>query len=508
LTQTVEYRDVLIVGAGLSGIGAACHLETRCRGLQYAILEARDTAGGTWDLFRYPGVRSDSDMYTLGYRFSPWVGDEALANGPSIRNYVSGTARRYGVDRQVHYGQRVVRANWSSADSRWTVETVTGPDETIARWTCRFLYLCSGYYDYAAGYTPTWPGLDRYRGTLLHPQHWPEGFDHTGKRVVVIGSGATAVTLVPAMAKTASHVTMLQRSPSYVLSLPNVDVIARALRDVLPDSTAHALTRWKNIGFAMVLYTLCRRAPRFTRRLLRRGVVNVLGRNYDVDRHFNPKYQPWDQRMCFVPDNDLLLALRAGRASVMTDRISTFTERGIRLESGVQLDADVIVTATGLKLLPLGGIALAIDGAPVELGRRLAYRGAMLDGVPNVAFCIGYTNASWTLRADLVSRFVCRLLTYMASHDYVSCTPRNRDPVTALRPLLNLSSGYVQRSLDALPMQGERAPWTIHQNHAREWLSLRFGSLGNGALVFGRAAPRSSRSPAGLEATAPGSAGS
>jgi monooxygenase len=451
-------------------------------------------------------VRSDSDMYTLGYRFQPWVGDEALASGPSIRNYVRDTAQRYSVDRHVHYGHRVVRAGWSSADSRWTVEAVTGPDESIARWTCRFLYLCSGYYDYAAGHSPTWPGLDRYRGTLVHPQQWPEGLDYAGKRVVVIGSGATAVTLVPAMADKASHVTMLQRSPSYVLSLPNVDVVGRALRRVLPASAAHALTRWKNVGIAMGLYALCRHTPRLARRLLKQGVVRVLGERYDVDTHFNPAYEPWDQRLCFVPDDDLLLAIKSGRASIVTDRIAEFTERGITLESGVRLAADVIVTATGLKLLPLGGIALANDGASVDLGRRLTYRGAMLDGVPNLAFCIGYTNASWTLRADLVSRFVCRLLAYMSAHAYVSCTPRNRNAETTLRPLLNLSSGYVQRSVGALPMQGVQSPWTIHQNHAREWLSLRFGRLGDGALVFERAAPSSAQSAGGIAIATPASA--
>jgi monooxygenase len=484
VTQSVEHFDVVIVGAGLSGVGAACQLSTKCRGTTFAILEARSTIGGTWDLFRYPGVRSDSDMYTLGYSFRPWTGDKALADGASIREYVRETAREFGVDRAIQYDRRVRCASWSSVDARWTVETQSA-DGTTARYTCGFLYLCSGYYDYAAGYAPTWPGMEHYAGRLVHPQHWPADLDHAGKRVVVIGSGATAVTLVPAMAATATHVTMLQRSPSYVLSLPETDVIAGKLRRWLPARLAYRLTRWKNVGFSMGFYGLCRVAPATARRLLRSGVVRALGPGFDVDTHFNPRYEPWDQRLCFVPANDLFKAIRSGRASVETDRIRSFDARGIALESGKHLDADVIVSATGLELKPLGGIELAIDGASVPVAGRLTYRGVMLDGVPNLAFCVGYTNASWTLRADLVSSFVCRLLNHMKRHGHAHVRPHNTDAAPPRRPLLGLTSGYVQRGSNALPAQGMRSPWTLHQNHVREWLSLRLGGLDDGALRFG-----------------------
>jgi cation diffusion facilitator CzcD-associated flavoprotein CzcO len=479
----MEHLDVLVIGAGLSGVGAAWHLQTLCPDRSYAILEARDAMGGTWDLFRYPGVRSDSDMYTLGYRFRPWKDPKAIADGPSIKAYVEETAREHGIDRKIRFGHRVVRAEWSSADARWTVDVEVGPGRTAARLTCGFLYTCTGYYDYARGHAPDWPGTERFRGRLVHPQHWPEDLDYTGRRVVVIGSGATAVTLVPAMAGRAAHVTMLQRSPSYVAEQPSQDAIANALRRALPGRAAYAAARWKNVLRSMFFYALARRRPATFKKGIRAKLRRALGPAYDLDTHFAPRYEPWDERLCIVPDGDLFRAIRDGRASVATDHVEAFTETGIRLRSGAHLDADVVVSATGLVLQLLGGMRLVVDGAPVDLSRTMAYKGMMYSGVPNLASAFGYTNASWTLKCDLVAEHVCRLLNHMRARGHAQVTPR-RDPGVAEAPVLDFTSGYVRRALPTLPKQGARAPWRLHQNYVQDLLTLRRGRVDDPALEF------------------------
>ncbi|EYF08247.1 flavin-containing monooxygenase [Chondromyces apiculatus] len=481
--MTLEHLDVLIVGAGLSGIGAACHLQAKSPGKTYAILEARDAIGGTWDLFRYPGIRSDSDMYTLGYTFRPWEEAKAIADGPSIRSYIRETARDHGVDEKVRFGHRVGRADWSSADARWTVEVTrtgadAGPDggETL-RLTCSFLFMCSGYYRYDEGYSPRFEGSERFRGQVVHPQHWPEDLDYAGKRVVVIGSGATAVTLVPAMAERAAHVTMLQRSPTYIFSLPSRDALADKLRGALPAKVAYPIVRWKNVLLSTLTYQLSRRSPGTMKSLIRKGLQRALPPDYDIDTHFKPTYDPWDQRLCIVPDGDLFEAVKSGKASVATGKIETFTETGIKLASGEELAADIIITATGLNLLVFGGLTLSVDGRPIDYPKTVSYKGTMLCGVPNFAYTLGYTNASWTLKADLVSGYVCRLLNYMDAHGYQQCTPLAPDPSVPTGAFLDLQSGYVQRSLDALPKQGAVAPWRLHQNYARDVLLFKYGPI-------------------------------
>jgi monooxygenase len=479
-----EHLDVLIVGAGLSGIGAGYHLQDKCPGKSFAILEARDSIGGTWDLFRYPGIRSDSDMYTLGYRFRPWPDAKAIADGPSILDYVRETAREHGIDRRIRFGHRAVRAEWSTAEARWTVEAQrTDTDETV-RLTCGFLLLCSGYYRYDGGYTPDFEGTQRFAGRIVHPQQWTDDIDYEDERVVVIGSGATAVTLVPALAKRAAHVTMLQRSPSYVVSLPGEDPLAKALHRVLPARAVYPVVRWKNVLLTMLSFELSRRRPRVMQRLIRKALERRLPPGYDIDTHFTPRYNPWDQRLCLVPDDDLFEAIGSGRASVVTDRIDTFTEKGLRLASGAELEADLIVTATGLNLLPLGGLAISVDGRDVTLSETMGYKGMMLGGVPNLAFAVGYTNASWTLKCDLTCEYVCRLLNHMDRSGYRVCTPNNRDPSITEEPFIDFSSGYVLRSIDQFPRQGSRTPWRLHQNYARDIFTLRFSGLEDGAMDF------------------------
>ena len=485
--MATEHLDVLIVGAGLSGIGAGYHMQTNCPGKRYAILEARGAIGGTWDLFRYPGIRSDSDMYTLGYAFRPWKEAKSIADGPSILNYVRDTAREFGIDRHIRFNQRVKRARWSSDTARWTVEIEQTDSGETSRLSCNFLFMCSGYYRYEQGFTPEFAGTGQFQGRLIHPQKWPQDLDYAGKRVIVIGSGATAVTLVPAMAQKAAHVTMLQRSPTYIMSLPDQDSIANALRKVLPGHLAYRLTRWKNLGMSMLFYQLSRRRPEFVKKLLRKQLRKELGPDFDIDRHFSPSYNPWDQRLCLVPNGDLFRSLRRGDASIVTDRIQTFTPKGIRLESGQELEADIIVTATGLDLVALGGMALEVDGETLDLGKTLSYKGMMLSGVPNLAFTVGYTNASWTLKADLTCAYVCRLLNYMDRHRYRQCMPRNNDPSLQEAPLIDLSSGYVLRSLDRFPKQGSKAPWRLYQNYVLDLLSLRFGRVDDSGMTFERA---------------------
>jgi len=479
-----EHVDVLIIGAGLSGIGAAHHIQSAFPDRSYAILEARDTIGGTWDLFRYPGVRSDSDMHTLGYRFRPWTQAKAIADGPAILRYIRDTAADAGIDKRIRFGHKVTGAQWSTVDARWTVHAVH--DGAAVTLTAGFLYACTGYYRYDTGHEPEFVGIERFQGTVVHPQRWPEDLDHTGKRVVVIGSGATAVTLVPALADRAAHVTMLQRSPTYVLSVPAEDPVANGLRRMLGARRAYPIVRWKNITISTLLYQLSRRRPRMVRSLLRRAAIRQLPDGYAVDTHFQPRYQPWDQRLCLVPDGDLFTAISAGRASIVTDRIARFTGTGLRLESGAHLDADIVVTATGLRLLAIGGIELAVDGRPVSLPQTMAYKGMMLSGVPNFAFTIGYTNASWTLKADLVSGYVVRLLRYLDAHGYDQCVPTNDDPTVASRPLLDFQAGYVLRSLDELPKAGSRKPWRLGMSYAHDLVKLRYGAIEDGTLRFSR----------------------
>ena len=484
-----EHLDVLIVGAGLSGIGAAWHLRKRCRGKSYAILEARGDLGGTWDLFRYPGVRSDSDMHTLGYRFKPWTEARSITDGPSILEYVRQTAREDGIEEKIRLHHRVLDAEWSSADSRWTVEAERTDSGERVRLTCGFLWTCSGYYRYDEGYTPDFEGAERFAGPVVHPQHWPEDLDYSGKRVVVIGSGATAVTLVPAMAEKAAHVTMLQRSPTYIASLPAEDRIAARLRRHLPERAAYAAVRWKNVLIQSVFYQLSRRRPELVKRLIRKGVQGSLPPGYDVDKHFKPHYNPWDQRMCLVPDGDLFRAISKGDASVVTDKIASFTEGGIELSSGEELEADVIVTATGLNLLFLGGMSLAVDGEEVDVPAKMTYKGMMLSGVPNMAFTVGYTNASWTLKADLTSEYVCRLLGHMDAHGYKRCVPEV-DPSVTEQPLLDFTSGYVLRSLEHFPKQGSKEPWKLRQNYVFDIRTIRRGEIEDGAMRFSSGAPK------------------
>jgi monooxygenase len=488
--MSTEHVDVLIVGAGLSGIGAAHHLQERCPGKSYAILEAREETGGTWDLFRYPGIRSDSDMHTLGYRFRPWTEAKSIADGPSILRYVRDTASEGGIDSHIRLRHRVVSAEWSSAEALWTVEaerTDTGETVTL---TCGFLFMNSGYYRYDQGYTPEFSGLDSFAGKVIHPQHWPEDLDYAGKRVVVIGSGATAVTLVPAMAKDAAHVTMLQRSPTYVVSMPGEDGLANRLRAVLPERVVYPIVRWKNVVLQGISYRLSRRRPELMKKLLRRGVMKALPPGYDVDTHFKPRYNPWDQRLCLVPDADLFKALHKESAEIVTDGIETFTERGIKLQSGRELEADIVVTATGLNLLFLGAVRITIDGEEPDLARALTYKGMMLSDFPNFAYTLGYTNASWTLKADLTSEYICRLLNHMDAGGYRICTPRVSDSSITEQPLLDFNSGYVLRSIDHLPKQGSKEPWKLRQNYPVDLRMLRHGSIEDGTMQFSNPLPR------------------
>lgn len=485
--MTTEDFDVLIVGAGLSGIDAGYHLQANCPNKSYAILEGRSAIGGTWDLFRYPGIRSDSDMYTLGYSFRPWQGTKAIADGPSIRRYVRETAEEYGIDRKIRFGHRVRRASWSSEDARWTVEAERGPDKEIVRFICNFLFMCTGYYDYAEGHMPEFAGTERFRGRIVHPQFWPEDLDYRAKRVAVIGSGATAVTLVPELAKDAGHVVMLQRSPSYVVARPSEDAIANWLRRHLPQKLAYGITRWKNVLIGMLFFNLARRRPEQVKKLLLGQVRAQLGPDFDVATHFTPRYNPWDQRLCLTPDADLFGAIRSGRASIVTDEIAHFTETGVRLRSGRELEADIVVAATGLKLQLLSDIEFSVDGARADLSKTMSYKGMMYSGVPNLASAFGYTNASWTLRCDLTCEYVCRLLNHMDTHGYGMCTPVCNDPGVVAEPLIDFCSSYIQRAIDKLPRQGSKRPWKLYQNYALDLVNLRFGSIDDGTMVF---APR------------------
>lgn len=485
--MTAEHVDILIVGAGLSGIGAGYYVQKECPQKTYRILEAREAMGGTWDLFRYPGIRSDSDMYTLGYAFKPWVEAKAIADGPSILKYIHETAKEYGIDQHIRYQHRVVKAVWSSQQSKWTVEVETGPDRSIQLFTCHFLYLCAGYYNYKAGYTPEFPGRQSFQGTIVHPQLWRSDIDYKNKNVVVIGSGATAVTLVPELAKQAKHVTMLQRTPTYIVSMPSKDKWATRFRKLLPSRLAYSLSRWKNVLFGMMFYQVCKLSPDFGRKLIGKGIKAQLGPSFDM-KHFDPPYNPWQQRLCLVPDADLFDSIKTGKVDVVTDTIETFNPTGIRLSSGKQLDADLIVTATGLKLKLMGGMQLWIDKQQIMLEEHKVYKGMMLNNVPNMAFAIGYTNASWTLKADLSSQYVCRLINYMEQHHYTSCMPviktSQRD-----EPIMDFTSGYILRDIDHLPKQGSHRPWKLYQNYALDLITLRYGTVSD-SMRFQGSAPK------------------
>jgi cation diffusion facilitator CzcD-associated flavoprotein CzcO len=488
-----EHVDILIVGAGISGIDSAYHVQTKLPGRTYAILEARDTIGGTWDLFRYPGVRSDSDMYTLGFPFRPWTSDNSISDGATILQYVKDTAREFGIDKHIRYGKRVVRARWNGL---WSVDLADG-----TQMTCNFIHLCTGYYHYDDAYTPDFPGRAEFRGRVVHPQFWPDDLDYAGKRVVVIGSGATAVTLVPELAKRAAHVTMLQRSPTYIVSVPARDRIAIGLRKWMTPSRAHNTTRWKNVLFGMAFYAYSRRYPAHAKRFLVNQVKKHLGDTPEVRKHFTPSYNVWDQRLCLVPDADLFAAIKSGAASIVTDHIDAFTATGIRLKSGAHLDADLIVTATGLKLRVFGGIEMIVDGVKVEPAKTIIYLGLMVSGVPNLAFSVGYTNASWTLKCDLTSRYICRLIAHMDRRGYTECRPE-RDPSVEEIPLIDFNSGYVQRAIAEFPRQGATLPWRVYQNYVRDLRLIEKAPIEDRALRFTTATrssqpstARASRSP-------------
>jgi monooxygenase len=484
---SAEHFDVLIVGAGVSGIGCAYHLQSEAPGKSYAILEGREAIGGTWDLFRYPGIRSDSDLHTFGYEFKPWVGEKSIADGPDILRYIHDTASENQIEPHIRLGHHVISAAWSSSQARWSLEARRNDSGERVMFTCNWLFCASGYYRYDEGYTPSFEGSERFQGQIVHPQHWPAALDYAGKRVVVVGSGATAVTLIPAMTDEAAHVTMLQRSPSYIVSVPARDPIANALRRVLPSRPAYALARRKNIWLQKSVYRLSRSRPQLLRRLLLGGVKRRLPPGYDIDTHFNPRYDPWDQRLCAVPDGDLFAAISSGRASVATGLIETFTEDGIKLASGEELRADIIVTATGLNLLALGGIQLTVDGADVALPETMAYKAMMLSDVPNFAYAFGYTNASWTLKVDIVCEHLCRLLAYMDEHGYDTCVAHNDDPTVTTLPLLDFGAGYVQRSVHLFPRQGSRRPWSVAMSYAQDVRDLRHGAIEDPALRFSRA---------------------
>ena len=472
--------DVLIVGAGLSGIGAAVHLQQNCPNETYAILEGRDAIGGTWDLFRYPGIRSDSDMYTLGYRFKPWKSAKAIADGPSIRSYIRETATEHGINQHIRFGHKVTNAAWDSEAARWTVTT---NQSTL---TCRFLYMCSGYYNYGQGHRPTWEGEAEFKGQIIHPQFWPESLDYKGKRVVVIGSGATAVTLVPAMANTAAHVTMLQRSPTWMVSRPGSDAVANALKAILPAQMAYDIVRWKNVTLGQYFYKQTRSNPGKVRELLLKRLAKLLPADYDLETHFTPGYNPWDQRLCLVPDADLFNAITAGKAEIVTDQIAKFEAGGIRLHNGKLLEADIIVTATGLKLEALGGMTVTVDGETRRTADALAYKGMMFSGIPNLAQSFGYINASWTLRSDLIADYVCRLLKHMRKAGVDIATPTPAADVVPERLAMDLQSGYVQRGADALPRSGNRAPWMVTADYKYDRKELMEGPVTD-EMAFARA---------------------
>lgn len=498
--MTTEHFDVLIVGAGLSGIGAAWHLQDQCPGKTYAILEGRQAIGGTWDLFRYPGIRSDSDMYTLGYNFKPWTNPKAIADGPSIRDYIRETAKENGINKNIRFGIMVQKSSWSTEEARWTVEAKRVDTGEKVTFTCNFLLMCAGYYKYEAGYTPHFEGRERFKGQVIHPQFWPENLDYTGKRVVVIGSGATAATMVPAMTDKAAHVTMLQRSPTYMVSIPEQDLLANTMRRFLPEKVVYHAIRAKNVALTVGFFNLAQSRPKPIRRLLLAHMRQQLGKGYDM-KHFTPSYNPWDERLCAVPDGDMFKVLRQGKASVVTDHIETFTEKGIKLKSGQELDADIIVTATGLDLVMMGGMALSVDGKAIDISKKMYYKGIMFQDIPNLGMVFGYTNASWTLKADISSEYICRLLKHMDAKGLRQCTPVSTDASVTVEPFVNMHAGYIQRVLDRVPRQGSKAPWRLYMNYALDLVALRYRSVEDEAMQFSNP-PQAKKKPAPKRRTA------
>jgi cation diffusion facilitator CzcD-associated flavoprotein CzcO len=484
--SNLKTADVIIIGAGLSGIGAACHLKLKAPAKSVILLESRDAIGGTWDLFRYPGIRSDSDMYTLGYIFKPWTNPKAIADGPAIRDYVNETADEYGIREKIQFGKRVQQLSWNSEKAEWTLDVLDHASGKTAKYKARFVISCTGYYRYDAGYTPEFAGRENFLGQVIHPQLWPENLDYSGKRVVVIGSGATAVTLVPSMTRDAAHVTMLQRSPSYVVSVPQEDIISNKLRGKLPEKWVYHSARARNVGLQMLVYRLSKRAPQLVRRLLTKQVQVQVGKKVDM-KHFTPSYNPWDERLCAVPNGDLFKALRSGKASVVTDHIDHFTEHGIALKSGDHLDADIIVTATGLQLQLMGGAKMKIDGKTVSLADSVSYKGIMFGNVPNLAMIFGYTNASWTLKADISSDFVCRLINRMDKDGTDICVASHEPDAIEIEPFLDMTSGYVQRAMKTLPKQGRFAPWKLRQNYFFDFAQLKVSKLDDGIMHFKKA---------------------
>jgi cation diffusion facilitator CzcD-associated flavoprotein CzcO len=483
MADQIPFFDVIIVGAGISGIGAAWHLLEKSPNRTYTILEGRSSMGGTWDLFRYPGIRSDSDMHTLGFSFNPWENPKAIADGPSILQYIKDTAAKFGIDKHIQYNKKVTDASWSDKDACWTLTIAPQDNQPETKMQCRFFFSCSGYYDYDKGYLPEFPGQEHFKGRFIHPQQWDESLDYTNKKVVIIGSGATAVTLVPEMSKLAEKVYMLQRTPTYVVTLPSEDVIAQKVRKILPSQMAYDLVRWKNILLSMSFYNAARQWPDAIRKLLLTGVKRQLGSDFDM-RHFSPPYNPWDQRLCVVPDADLFKSIKQGKVEVVTDTIKTFSEKGIILNSGRELEADIIVTATGLRLQLLGGMTMHVNGQLVDSSKGFVYRGMMLSGVPNFAMTVGYTNSSWTLKVDLVSHFVTRILNHMEKHGYKVCLPQFKGDNQDARPLLDFSAGYVQRAAKILPKQGSKDPWKVYQNYILDLFSLRLGDVKEKHLVY------------------------
>jgi len=491
--MTSEHVDVVVVGAGLSGIGAGYHLQTMSPDRSYVILEGRDSLGGTWDLFKYPGVRSDSDMHTLGFSFKPWTEAKSIADGPSILKYLKQTVSQFGIDKHIRYGQLVTKAQWSTDNAQWTVTSTNKATGATNTYTCSFLFMCSGYYSYKKGHTPEFTGRERFKGTIVHPQEWPTDLDYAGKRVVVIGSGATAVTIVPSMADKAQHVTMLQRSPTYMVSRPDHDVLANRMRKVLPPKMAYNLTRFKNTWRQQLVYNKTRTDPNKVKQLLLGGIQLELGADYDIAKHFTPNYNPWDQRLCLVPNGDFFKAMREGKASVVTDHIASFTETGIQLASGEHLEADIIVTATGLELVTLGEMDFFVDGDQVDFAKTWTYKGFAYSDIPNLASTFGYINASWTLRSDLTAEYVCRLLNHMRKKGVVQCTPRLREQDRNMkeRPWIDgFSSGYMQRMMHRMPRQGDHEPWVNPQNYRRDKKMFKHSPIDDGVMQFTKQSAR------------------
>jgi len=482
--MTQNHFNVIVVGAGISGIGAGYYLQKKCPNKSFVILEGRDNIGGTWDLFRYPGIRSDSDMNTMGFRFKPWMGVKSIADGPSILSYLHETVKENDLNKKIQFNQWINEASWSSRDSQWTVQVENKKTQELQDFTCDFLFLCGGYYNYEEGYTPHFAGRENFLGQIIHPQKWPKNLDYKNKKVVVIGSGATAVTIIPTMAEEAAHVTMLQRSPTYFLSAPDEDPVGNFLRKFISSKLTYKLVRWKNIRFQWWFFQKCRKFPKKVKEFLIKQVREELGPNYDIETHFTPKYNPWEQRMCLVPNGDFFNAINAGKASVITDHIDRFTKKGIKLKSGGEVEADLIVTATGLNLEVCNGIKLEVDNNEVDISKTMTYKGMMFSDVPNLVATFGYTNASWTLRADLTSEYVCRLLNFMDKKGYANCCPRTAEHVEPDGDWLDFTSGYVKRSMHKFPKQGSRDPWRNTQNFPKDVLAIRWGNIDNKELKF------------------------